>query len=316
MDKIVRSFAIPIHWDAKYIHGLIKLNSATATIVELYGCLNTYGLPNGRIPLAHQDIPLSEAQNIRKLLKEYGLFFTYLVNGPLIEKRQFESNIIKSLQNVIDDLKPDAFVISDPKIGRAIRRINSKIPIHISSIASVETVKDFERFLDITPSRLILAHDLPKDQARLLPLLSYCKTNGVMLECMVTESCLYRCPLKSKHYTAIAAGEDDSIYHAYCLEQRLSDPQRFLEAGSFILPQDLSFYDNLGIDIYKISGRSKGASWLLKTAEAYLSGHYEGNLLDIMGISQENRNSITFEFTWNTIGNDNTGARDIPLEQK
>lgn len=307
----MRAFAVPIHWDAEYIYRLVKLNNATAKVAELYGCLNTYGLPNGRVPLAHQDIPISEAQSIRKLFKEYNFSFTYLVNGPLVERGRSESNIFNSLQRVIADLEPDAFVISDPRVGREIRRINSTIPIHVSSIASVETVEDFERFLDIYPCRLVLAHDLPKDQTRLLPLLNYCQTNGVMLECMVTESCLYKCPLKSQHYAAIASGEDDSLYHAYCLKQRLSDSRRFLEAGSFILPQDLSFYDGLGIGIYKISGRSKGAAWLLKTTEAYLGGYYEGDLLEIMGISSESRNRVMFEVTRQAIAKDDSGTRGI-----
>lgn len=305
----MRAFAVPVHWDAEYIRCLAKLNNAAAKVVELYGCLNTYGLPNGRVPLAHQDIPISEAQSIRKLFKEYDFSFTYLVNGPLVGKGQSEFDLVEALQRVIDDLEPDAFVISDPRVGREVRRINSTIPIHISSIASVEVIEDFERFSDINPCRLILAHDLPKDPERLLPLLNYCQTNGVMVECMVTESCLYKCPLKFQHYNAIASGNDDSLYHAYCLKQRLSDPRRFLEAGSFILPQDLSFYDGLGIDIYKISGRSKGVAWLLKTTGAYLSGHYEGDLLEIMGISSENRDRIPFEVSWQTIAMDSNYTR-------
>lgn len=312
----MRAFAVPVHWDAEYIHRLVKLNNSSARVIELYGCLNTYGLPNGRVPLSHQDIPISEAQSIRKLFKEYDLSFTYLVNGPLVRKGRSEGDLVKALQRVIDDLEPDAFVISDPKVGREIRRMNSIIPIHISSIASVETVEDFQRFLDVNPCRLVLAHDLPKDPARLLPLLNYCQTNGVMVECMVTESCLYKCPLKLQHYEAIASGDDDSLYHAYCLKQRLSDSRKFLEAGSFILPQDLSFYDGLGIDIYKISGRSKGVAWLLKTTGAYLSGYYEGDFLEIMGISSENRDRIPFEVTWQTIARDgnDTGAKMGVLE--
>ena len=301
----MRAFAVPVHWDTEYIHRLVKLNNSKANVVELYGCLNTYRLPNGRIPLAHQDIQISKAKGIRDVFREYGLSFSYLVNGSFLEGVISESDLFDSLHRVIADLEPDAFVISDLVVGLAIRRISSTIPIHISSVASVETIKDLEHFSDISPNRLILAHDLPKDHIKLLPILNYCQSNNVMVECMVTESCLYRCPLKFNHYDAIVSGKDDSFYHSYCLEQRLSDPQRFLEAGSFILPQDLAFYDDIGVDIYKISGRSKGADWILKTTEAYLSGHYEGDLLEIMGISRENRDRVPFEVIWQGMANDN-----------
>jgi len=297
----MRKFTAPLHWDIEYLRAMAKIQNSSAQVVELYGCLNYYELPNGRIPLAHQNISIPEAQNIRKTLREYGSSFAYLVNGPLAKTAQKASDLASPLTKMMADLEPDAVVISEPQIGRVIRDINSTIPIHISSIASVETINDLERFKEVKPHRLILAHDVPKDEGKLISLLGHCQASGMEVECMVTESCLYRCPLKAQHYAAIASGRDDSEFHAYCLKQRLSDPRKFLEAGSFLRPQDLFRYDDLGINIYKISGRSKGLEWLLNTIRIYLSGHYEGDLLEIMGISTKNREHIPFEVPCHSI---------------
>lgn len=299
----MRNFTVPLHWDIGYIYALAKMQNTSARVVELYGCLNVYKLPNGRIPLDHQDIDIPTAQHIREVIRKCGFSFAYLVNGPLPNLLQSALELTNDLEKVLLDLDPDAFVISDPEIGRAIRNLNSTIPIHISSIASVETTAELDRFMDIAPCRLVLAHDLPKDPSKLLPLLHYCQFKEIMVECMVTESCLNRCPLKAQHYSAIASGSDDSLFHAYCLKERVSNPRKFLDAGSFLRPQDLYAYDELGIDIYKISGRSKGMDWLLRTIEIYLSGNYDGDLLEIMGVSMENRNRISFEVSSHTMKN-------------
>jgi collagenase-like PrtC family protease len=55
--------------------------------------------------------------------------------------------------------------------------------------------------------------------------------------------------------------------------------------ANFIRPEDLSFYNKLGVHYFKLTGRSKDEIWLQEVLFAYLAGRYEGNLLRLLGIS-------------------------------
>ena len=48
-------------------------------------------------------------------------------------------------------------------------------------------------------------------------------------------------------------------------------------------PEDLNKYSKAGVDIFKILSRTCTTQELLARAEAYLSGNYRGNLLDLIG---------------------------------
>jgi hypothetical protein len=66
--------------------------------------------------------------------------------------------------------------------------------------------------------------------------------------------------------------------------RRLENPGEFLRAR-FIRPEDTGRYEDAGIDLLKISGRGRSATWLLRAAAAYARRRYDGNLVDIVDLS-------------------------------
>ena len=60
-------------------------------------------------------------------------------------------------------------------------------------------------------------------------------------------------------------------------------PRELLKAN-VIRPEDMRFYERMGIDLFKITGRSKPAAWLPEVARAYLKMGYTGNLMRLVGI--------------------------------
>jgi collagenase-like PrtC family protease len=57
-------------------------------------------------------------------------------------------------------------------------------------------------------------------------------------------------------------------------------------------------YEDMGIDKFKITGRSKPAEWLPEVTGAYLQRRYDGNLIRLLGIDP----SLNAE-QWLTINN-------------
>lgn len=185
---------------------------------------------------------------------------------------------------IINDLQPDSLTISSYELMRYVRSIDGAVPINISTIAGVKTVEDLKRFMDIKPSRVIPHHDVGKNLDDLKELVEFGKGNGIQTEIMVTESCLYQCSTRGAHYECLAHGTKDSPFHQTCNSRKLENPSEFLMAGGVVRPEDLEFYEGLGVGIFKITGRSKPAMWLPETANAYLQRRYDGNLIRLLGI--------------------------------
>jgi collagenase-like PrtC family protease len=68
-----------------------------------------------------------------------------------------------------------------------------------------------------------------------------------------------------------------------CTLDRLCDISQIIKCR-WVRPEDIHFYEEIGIDMFKISGRSMPSEKILHAATAYSSRHYQGNLYDIMNV--------------------------------
>ena len=69
-------------------------------------------------------------------------------------------------------------------------------------------------------------------------------------------------------------------FDKWCNEIRAKYPLQFLNC-CWIRPKDVKIYENLGVDILKIPGKTPSTNFLLKVAKAYLNRGYNGNVMDL-----------------------------------
>jgi hypothetical protein len=282
------NFSIPIKWNLDYVDNIIALETPGRRISDFYGCIEIPELRNGRKPLDFQNITFNKAGEITNYLKSKNKGFRYLLNSP--DPRSLNNNDLEEknvLARIIEELNINTFVCTSPRIMKIVRELDPNLNIQLSTICSIKEPSNINRYLEYAPNKLVPQHDIPKSPLLLRALLDFCNNQRIEIEIMVTESCLYQCPVMGLHYQALADKKNDDDFHKYCLDERIKDPINFFSPGSFIPPEDISIYTNLGINQFKISGRSKSEKYLLNVAKAYLSGGYYGNLVDLMGISND-----------------------------
>lgn len=280
---------IPCHWDKEVVDQIVKQNKPQKKILvnEVYGVLTDGGpIGHGRSRKTVVAAGKKQALNFRLYLRQIGLSFTYLLNAPFEFKNdsQLKQKVDRYLDWVLNELQPDALKITSYELMKYIRKVNRKIPIHISTISGIKSVEELQKFMDIKPSRVTPHHDLGKRWHNLKKIVKFTKKNGMEIELMVTESCLFKCNNRERHYSYLANASKDSPFHTTCNSKKLIYPKEFLQAGGVVRPEDLHFFEKMGITHFKISGRSKQASWLPEVAKAYQERKYEGNLIKLLGI--------------------------------
>ncbi|MDO8557539.1 MAG: U32 family peptidase [Candidatus Jorgensenbacteria bacterium] len=282
------SLSIPCHWDKEVMDRIVNIKAVNGIkVMEVYGVLAEGGpVGHGRSRNSVVNIEMDDALKFRAYLKNLGLRFVYLLNAPFKfdgsaeQKKQLNSY----LEWILGSLRPDALTLTSHELMRYVRVLDKKIPLYISTIAGIKSWKDLEEFLDISPSRVIPHHDVGKDWKVFMKLSKFCKKEGVEIELMATESCLFRCSRRDAHYKYLSQGSRDVSFHVVCNSRKLIHPREFLLAGGVIRPEDVCIYEDAGVTCFKITGRSKPSNWLPEVVNAYQNRGYNGNLIRLLGI--------------------------------
>lgn len=99
-------------------------------------------------------------------------------------------------------------------------------------------------------------------------------------------------------------------YKMQCNEKNLSEPIEIIKS-CFIRPEDLKYYDDIGIDIYKLSGRHQNNEWIERAIEAYASRKSPDNLADVIDTIVLN-NNYTEEFHYDYILKSDKEIKAVP----
>lgn len=106
----------------------------------------------------------------------------------------------------------------------------------------------------------------------------FSKTFGqyIDVEVMVNEFCLFHCPNRMSCYMNhqnVKTVEESKLFSNYpmrdCIHARATDFAEWLKTR-FILPEWLGYYEDIGINHFKITGRTSSTDFVLKVLKIYL----------------------------------------------
>ncbi|MEK7158962.1 MAG: U32 family peptidase [Patescibacteria group bacterium] len=291
-------FSLATSWDDQLIREISRLNKkySDRRIVEVYGSFRTSMAGSARPPWRLPDVSEDQAIRHMQCIHEHGLKFNYVLNAPVIygEPGKTRSDLISETTRFIDwlqnTLRVDSITVAIPTIARLIKEKFPTLKLIISVVADVHTLERAKKFEKIGADLIYLnAHTANRDFSTIRKIASG-------LNCAIglyaNISCLDHCPYRKEHYKFFGAvsqtfsrrfhGEviKDPFY-ALCMLIYLREPFQLLKAP-FIRPEDIGEYHKMGVNIFKLSDRSDSTATLIRTAEAYLSGEFHGNLFEFI----------------------------------
>jgi len=194
--------------------------------------------------------------------------------------------VLEDYLRVLGEIKPDAYIVSDPGVICKIKEIIPEGEIHLSTQASTVNSAACRFWHSAGVKRIVLARELTLDEIREIRR----RTTGEMeLEAFIHGSmCVSwsgRC-LLSNHFTGRDANRGACAqpcrwnYNLYEIaeEKRRDEPLPIAETdrGTFIMSsRDLCMIEHIpalmesGIDSFKIEGRMKSAYYAAVTANTY-----------------------------------------------
>ncbi|KWT78211.1 peptidase U32 [Candidatus Magnetominusculus xianensis] len=181
----------------------------------------------------------------------------------------------------LNDLHPDAVIVSDIGVFDMIKTFAPEIPIHVSTQANITNYRSARMWERLGAKRLVLSRELTIDEIRRIR-----DAVSIELECFVHGSiCLSysgRCYLSSflANRGANKGLCTNSCRWSYQLveEKRPGESMPVYEdnRGAYILsPRDLCMVEHLdklagaGVDSFKIEGRTKGINYVSGVTKIY-----------------------------------------------
>lgn len=285
-------YSIATSWSDSLLRELVLLNQAhcRARFSEVYGAHRTsiteHGRPAYRLPQVEPEAFERHVSCARQL----GLRFNYVMNAPGFGGREQDPGWLREVSNFLEYLSGcgvSGVTIAHPFLLQFVKREFSGFRLNVSLIAGVDTVAAARKFEDfgvdvINLNPFTINRDF--DSLRAIRRAVRCE-----LELYANIPCLDHCPRRVAHYEYSGRASQEAggpevkqdPFLMRCSHTFLSEPVEFLRSP-FIRPEDVSAYQEAGMDIIKLSDRTESTEFLLGTARAYAAEKYDGNLFGLI----------------------------------
>lgn len=260
-------------------------------IYEMYGKLNVDIIGGGRPTNYLKELDIDRFEKHVKKVRERGINFNYLLNSACLanfnQNEGWKNNVLDFL-NYLKSLNVNALTISNPYLVQLVKKhFKDEFIIRVGSFACVDTY-DKAKFWDDMGVDIICV-DFCKVNRNFEMLKYMVKNLRCKIEILCTNSCLKDCPMIHTHVNDIAHASNSNFdgkkYEDwglnFCQSYQLNNLHEYIKSP-WVRPEDLRYYEEIGIEHFKITERDFTTSELVKRVESYCNKSYKGNLLDLI----------------------------------
>lgn len=251
--------------------------------------------PDFRIP----DVGVVELKKHVSKLADIGVVFNYTLNTIFPGSRDELISSLYSFRRVLSNLKfcgITRITVANPLVMQLIREVSgSYFELEVSTIAHIDNVSQIQYLHEQYGLRKVCIGIHKNRSFRWLrKAAQYCNENGIEAEILANEFCANggvgystHCTYRDSCYLLHATDrtvedtqEFDGYPMAHCMTSRGTDSVNWLRTR-FVRPQDLHYYNDVGINKFKLSGRTGSLEYMEFLIDAYMSGTFSGNLLSL-----------------------------------
>lgn len=293
------NFTIGAKFENSFLETIDELNKKyqrnNTRIIELFGSFSESVISSAR---ASYLLPKFSQDLLSKYIKKahsFNIEFNYLLNPSCLGNIEYTSSYRKELLNFVGlliTLGVDKITVTIPFLFEFLKKYYPDLKIVASVICAIDSPEKVLFYQDLGANRIILDYSLNRNFYILEKIRE--KVN-IDLELILNDTCILKCPVRNYHYNFIShLKEDSNISDPYlerCSLRKLQDLSLLIKSP-WIRPEDVREYYNIGINHFKIIGRECEKEDLIRTAEAYLSQSYDGNLIDLIRFYLPDEESI------------------------
>ena len=287
-------YLVACNWDFELINK-IDYPEVSSVFAGLPDTIISSGRPSQQI----RCISEPDIRKTIKLVHEKKWSFDFNVNSSCLANRELTSAGFKAIMKYLEwlvDLGVDAVTVANTNLIAMVKKNFPMLRVNVSTFQKIAEVTQAQRFEDLGVDLIMLSEHVNRDFKVLRAIRKAVKCKLALIG---NVGCVYDCPNAHTHANSLAhtgaRGEQSVLPDAcmlYCFSKRLEKPEELVKIR-FIRPEDVSYYEELGIDVLKIIDRSSTTDVLAERVKAYSERSYDGNLLELLGQMMDSKRSIS-----------------------
>lgn len=279
---------VSTNWDNSLMDGL-----AETCTEEVYGKLPSDVIGGVRPAFLLPQITREEAADHIRCVHEKGLRFNYLINTMCLGNIQYSREGYREMVELLEwigSIGVDVVTVGFPYMIRLVQEVLPGMRIKASSVCRINSVYRARQYEDFGVDEIIIDENINRDFETLAAIRKAvdCETEIIANPC-----CLHDCPHQPEHvahdgHASQSHSMDNYCYLQYpyynCTLKKFTEPVEIIKAR-WIRPEDLWAYEEIGYTKFKVVERFKKTGVLLSTVLAYHNRSHDGNLIDILTLT-------------------------------
>lgn len=271
--------------------GLIEKLRNFAEVKEIYGKLTSDFIGGGRSSYTLQNTSYKELKKAVDTAHSHSITFNYLANGATLdgtEQTRQGRNRIRNYLNMLDRIGVDALTVASPFLLKIIKKKYPQFKVRVSAFACVDSVRKAKQWEEMGADIICISAISCNRNFTLLKALR--KSVRCDLQLIVNTSCIQYCAYELTHMNLLTQSSRNThklkgfcldYCFLHCSRKKLYDPVLYIRS-IWIRPEDLTIYEKIGYDNFKIVERSCSGDLLVKRVKAYADRNFDGNLMELV----------------------------------
>jgi len=253
-------------------------------VTELYGSLRGLGSTaraQDRVP----DKTLTDLEYLVQKMSKVGITLKWTLNFSCFGGMQdLDWQRYQALVTSLWQIGVRKFIVSLPIIAHLVRVALPEARIEVSTISRVTSLSALRDWFDLGAEGICWDVMENRNFELLNEACRIARFYGKYIEVLVNEFCTYQCIMRNHCYCLSSHNSSRDTYGGYpfswCIGARAAEPWKWIQAR-FVLPEHLPEYEALGVQRFKISGRTWPRKKVLPIIEHYMKGESPENLLEL-----------------------------------
>lgn len=279
---------VSTNWDDSLLDGL-----AETCTEEVYGKLPFDVIGGVRPAFLLPRVRRKEVEAHVRYARQKGIRVNYLINTMCLNNvhysRQGYREIVELLE-WIGNIGIEIVTVGFPYMVRLVQEVLPGMKIKASSVCRINSVYRATQYEDFGVDEIVIDENINRDFDTLTAIRDAVSCE---LELIANPCCLHDCPHQPEHVAQDGHASQTHSMDNYCYLQfpyynctlkKITYPVEIIKAR-WIRPEDLWAYEEIGYSKFKVVERFKKTEALLSTVKAYHNRSYQGNLVDILTLT-------------------------------
>jgi collagenase-like PrtC family protease len=286
MLKLRKELIVPTNWDFE----LLDFIDGYPEVRDFYGKLKTDLVGGGR---ASYGIPQEDKETVKEwvgLCRKKGRDFCYLLNAYCLANKEYDPVFLKEFLRLVEwlvHIGVNEVMVAIPYLVKVLKREFPQLKVIASKFCNINSLQRAKFWEEHGVDEITLGGNITRNFFVLKKIVT---AVNIKVHILPHDACLFNCHLQDCHHLmeSHASQENCQIpYYRYyttrCRHLFLSNPAEIIRS-TFIRPEDLKYYKDIGINSFKLIDRNKPTKWIKNAIQSYSEEKYNGNLADLLSL--------------------------------